>query len=170
MIFVEKKLVLETFIVLIYTSLYCLFTVYIPVGIYMFKVNIRNTRTLIHVNCRNSRTSDDIDLRLGPVTKLEERNKTMSKKFENDVISANCDVIVIFLIFGQFGAVRKPDSGCIIRKTSISAPLKSPPRLGLKSDSHLPNKFFYLLQWKLFKNDENCFLFYLKSSVHSENI
>ena len=24
---------------------------------------------------------------------------------------------------------------------------------GLKSDSHLPKKLFYLLQWKLFKND-----------------
>ena len=82
MIFVEKKLVLETFIVLIYTSLYCLFTVYIPVGIYMFKVNIRNTRTLIYVNCHNSRTSDDINMRLGAVTKLDERNKTMSKKLK----------------------------------------------------------------------------------------
>ena len=127
MIFVEKKLVLETFIVLIYTSLYCLFTVYIPVGIYMFKVNIRNTRTLIYVNCHNSRTSDDINMRFGAITKLDERNKTMSKKFENDVISANCDVIVIFPIFGQFGAIRKLDSGRIIRKTSISVPLKSPP-------------------------------------------
>ena len=33
----------------------------------------------------------------------------------------------------------------------------------LKSDSHLPKKFFYRLQWKSFKNDEKCFLFHLKS-------
>ena len=123
----REETFIETFIVLIYTSLYCLFTVYIPVGIYMFKVNIRNTRKLIYVNCHNSRTSDDINMRLGAVTKLDERNKKMSKKFEKDAVSANCDVIVIFPIFGQFGAIRKLDSGRIIRKASISVPLKSPP-------------------------------------------
>ena len=32
---------------------------------------------------------------------------------------ANCDVIVIFLIYGQFGANRKPDSGHIVYKTYI---------------------------------------------------
>ena len=33
----------------------------------------------------------------------------------------------------------------------------------LKSDSYLPKNFFYLLQWKPFKNDEKCFLFVLKA-------
>ena len=32
-------------------------------------------------------------------------------------MSKNCDVIVIFLIYGQFGAIRKPDSGGVICKT-----------------------------------------------------
>ena len=32
-------------------------------------------------------------------------------------MSANCDVIVIFLIYGQFRAIQKPNSGCIIWKT-----------------------------------------------------
>ena len=32
---------------------------------------------------------------------------------------ANCDVIVIFAIYGQFGATQKPDSGRIVRKTYI---------------------------------------------------
>ena len=31
-------------------------------------------------NCQNSRTSDDIDMKLGPVTKFAKRNKTTSKK------------------------------------------------------------------------------------------
>ena len=31
----------------------------------------------------------------------------------------NCDVIVIFLIFAQFGAIRNPDSGRIVCKTYI---------------------------------------------------
>ena len=32
---------------------------------------------------------------------------------------ANCDVIVIFPIYGQFAAFRKPDSGRIVCKTCI---------------------------------------------------
>ena len=63
------------------------------------------------VNCHNSRTSDDINTKLGPVTKLDKRNKIASNKFDDDIMSENCDVIVIFSIYGQFGAIRKPDSG-----------------------------------------------------------
>ena len=50
-------------------------------------------------------------MKLGPVTKLDKRNKTTSKKFDVDVMSENCDVIVIFRIFDQFGAVQGLDSG-----------------------------------------------------------
>ena len=32
---------------------------------------------------------------------------------------ANSVVVVIFLIYGQFGAIRKADSGCIVCKTYI---------------------------------------------------
>ena len=35
-------------------------------------------------------------MKLGLVTKLDKRNKTMSKKFGDDVMSGNRDVIVIF--------------------------------------------------------------------------
>ena len=35
-------------------------------------------------------------MKLGPVPKLDKRNKTKSKKFYVDVVSENCDVIVIF--------------------------------------------------------------------------
>ena len=52
-----------------------------------------------------------MDMKLGPVTKLDKRNKTTSKSFDDDIMSKNCDVIVIFRIFCQFGAVRRPDSG-----------------------------------------------------------
>ena len=50
-------------------------------------------------------------MELGPVTKIDKRNKTTSKIFDDDAMSANCDVIVTFPIYGQFGAIRKPDSG-----------------------------------------------------------
>ena len=72
---------------------------------------------LIKENFHNSRTSDDVDMKLGPVTKLHKRSKTTSKKCDYDVMSENCDVIVIFRIYGQFGAMRKPDSRHIVCKT-----------------------------------------------------
>ena len=55
-------------------------------------------------------------MKLGPVTKLDKRNKTMSKKFYDDVMAENCDVIVIFPIYGQFGT---PDSGRIVCETYV---------------------------------------------------
>ena len=77
-------------------------------------------QSLIKPNCQNSRTSDDNDMKFRPVTKLDKRNKILAKKFDDDIMSANCDVIVIFLIYDQFGAIQKPDSGCIVCKTYIS--------------------------------------------------
>ena len=58
-------------------------------------------------------------MKLGPVTKLGKRNNTTSKKFEDDFMSGNCDVTVIFWIFGQFGAVRRPDPGNIVCKNYV---------------------------------------------------
>ena len=53
------------------------------------------------------------------VTKLNKRNKATPKIFYKDVISANCDVIVIFRIYGQFEAIQKLDSGCLVYETCI---------------------------------------------------
>ena len=50
-------------------------------------------------------------MKLAPVTKLDKRNKTTSKNFNDNVMSVNCDVIAIFSIHSQFGAILKPDSG-----------------------------------------------------------
>ena len=58
-------------------------------------------------------------MKLGPVTKLDKKNKTTSKKFDIYVMSKNCDTIAIFLIYSQFGAIRKPDSGRTVWKTLI---------------------------------------------------
>ena len=58
-------------------------------------------------------------MKLGPVTKLDKRNKVTSKKFDGDIMLANCDDIVIFRIYGQFGAIQKPDSGPMVCKTYI---------------------------------------------------
>ena len=42
-----------------------------------------------------------------------------SQKFDDDAILTNYDVIVIFPIYGKFGAIQKLDSGGIICKTYI---------------------------------------------------
>ena len=49
-------------------------------------------------------------MKLGPVTKLDKWNKKTSEKIDVDVVSENCDVIAIFRIFGQFGAIQRLDS------------------------------------------------------------
>ena len=46
----------------------------------------------------------------GPVTILDKRNKTTSRKIDHDVMSENYDLVVIFRISGQFGAVLIPDT------------------------------------------------------------
>ena len=49
-------------------------------------------------------------MKLRPVTKLYNRNKTTSKNFDDDIMSENCDNIIIFLIYGKFGAIQNLDS------------------------------------------------------------
>ena len=68
----------------------------------------------INKNCHNSRTSHDIDMKLGPVTKPDKINRKNLKKFEVDVMETNCDVIVFCSIYDQFPAIWKPDSGRIV--------------------------------------------------------
>ena len=61
-------------------------------------------QSLTKENYHNFRTSDDIDMKLGPVTKPDKGYKATSKKFDDDVILENCSAIVIF----QFMANLEP--------------------------------------------------------------
>ena len=56
-------------------------------------------------------------MKLGPVTKLDKRNKITLRKFDDDVVLMNCGVIVILPIYGQFDSIRKLDSGRTVSKT-----------------------------------------------------
>ena len=76
-------------------------------------------QSLIKENCQNSRTRDDIGMKFEQSTKFNKRNKTRLNQFDDDVMPANCDIIAIFLIYGQFGAILKRDSRSIICKTYI---------------------------------------------------
>ena len=51
-------------------------------------------------------------MKLARYSKLEKRNTIKSRKFDSDVIFGNYDVIAIFMIFCQFGAIGKLRSGC----------------------------------------------------------
>ena len=86
------------------------------VGISNFRIS---GQSVIKENCHNSGTGGDIDMKLGLVTKLDKTNKTVSKKFDVDVVSKNYDIIVIFRIFGQFGVIRRPDSGHRVCKSYV---------------------------------------------------
>ena len=55
-------------------------------------------QSLIKENCHNYIISDDIDMKLGPVTKSHKRNKKTSKIFDGDSMLEYCDIIVIFPI------------------------------------------------------------------------
>ena len=70
-------------------------------------------------NCCNSRTDHDIDMNFGPVTKFDKENTSTSKKFDDDVMSINYDVIALSLIYRQCSVIWKPDSEFMIYKTYI---------------------------------------------------
>ena len=85
-------------------------------------------------------------MKLRPVTKLDKRKRTTLKKNNDDVILENCDIIIIFPIYGQLGAIRKPDSGRIVFKNYIFInsnllSYKSEVRTK-KSQTQLPNYWF----------------------------
>ena len=85
-------------------------------GIYDFRIS---GESFIKEIVQNSRTSHDIDTKLGPVTKLyKRRNKTTSKKLSR----ISYRKIVTKFSLSQFmdnGAIRKPDSGRIVCKIYI---------------------------------------------------
>ena len=56
-------------------------------------------QSCIKENCHNSRTSNDTDMKLEPLTKLDKRNTTTSEIF--DVSSANCDILSFFWLMAD---------------------------------------------------------------------
>ena len=68
----------------------------------------------------NSRTSDDIVMKLASVTKLDKRNKTTSKKLMMTSYQQTVTSFSFFRIYGQLGAIQTPDSGCRVCETYIS--------------------------------------------------
>ena len=53
-------------------------------------------------------------MKTGPLSKLERRNGMTLKKIDDNIMLENYDAIVIFLIYDQFRANQKPDSGYML--------------------------------------------------------
>ena len=64
-----------------------------------------SSQSVIDKIYHNSRTNKNINLKLGPVTKIDKRNTAI--------------LIVIFLIYIQFEAMRKQDSGRMVGENYI---------------------------------------------------
>ena len=59
-------------------------------------------------------------MKSGSVIKVDKRNaETPPKKIDGDAMSVNCGGFVIFRIYGQFGAIWKPNSWPMVCKTYI---------------------------------------------------
>ena len=85
-------------------------------GIFDFRIS---GQSLINENYSNSKANNDIDIKLGSLTKLDKRNTAASKKFDDDIMSTKCDVFVIFQFCAQFGAIRKPGCGNMVHESYI---------------------------------------------------
>ena len=91
-------------------------------GISEFQIS---AQSLITENQQNFKFSDYIDVKLGQKNKTKlvqenlSRNLKQRQKVDNDVISTNCDTIVIFQIYGQLGAIQKQYFGTTVYKPYI---------------------------------------------------
>ena len=75
-------------------------------------------------------------MKLGPVTKLDKRNKTTSKKFEDDFMSANCDVI---------------DGGRIPDADSVKLTFSLTVTFYLTKRENITKKYFTQLSYRCFE-------------------
>ena len=81
------------------------------------------------------------------LTWIDKRNKTTSKKIDVDLMSENYDVIVIFRIFGQFGAIRRPDSGHRVCKSYVFSNRNLLSYKNWKQNLKISNTALTLLLW-----------------------
>ena len=53
-------------------------------------------------------------MKLRAVPKIDKTNTVTIEESGDYVVLANCDVVVIFPVYGKFGAIRKLDSGHMV--------------------------------------------------------
>ena len=76
---------------------------------------------LINKNLHNSRTTNDIDMKLRPESKLDKKNTKTSNVLTMTfwIKSASRYIIVVYSIYQKFGAIRKPASVSTVCNTYI---------------------------------------------------
>ena len=70
-----------------------------------------------------------------------------SKNFEDDVMSRNCDIIIIFPTDDQFGAIQKPNSGGMVCEICIFINSNLLPYKNWKQNSKFSNTALIILLW-----------------------
>ena len=98
-------------------------------------------------NCSNSRTSNDVDIRLGPVTKLDKRNRAKSI---NLTMSSCRQILTSLSIFGSMASLeqsrsRIPDAWSVKLTFLVTVTFyltKAENRTKIS-----PSQFFILLLW-----------------------
>ena len=92
-------------------------------------------------------------MKLGPVTKSYKRNKTTPKKLDDDIMTVNCEVIVIFQIYSQFEACRilVPDEKVIFYFTKTKNLYHSSHTIALSKGTIFAKKYllFVRICWHL---------------------
>ena len=68
----------------------------------------------INKNCNNPWAINDIDIKLGPVTMFGKRNTVTLKKVTKTWCQQIMTLLLLFLIYGCFGAIRNTNSGRMV--------------------------------------------------------
>lgn len=67
-------------------------------------------KSSLNKNCHRWVTSNDIKMKLRPLSQIEKKNTMISNKFDDEVMSVKYDVIITFPMNGRFAAAREPDT------------------------------------------------------------
>ena len=107
-------------------------------------------------------------MKFGPVTKLDKRNKKMSKKIHDDAMSETSDVIDIFPIYGQFGAIRKPIPAVkLIFLLILAFYLTKTESRTKKSSTQLSH---YCFEWRYYFGQKRIFFCKIKRALELKGI
>ena len=66
-------------------------------------------KSFINKNCPNSKTSNNIDMKLGPVTKLVKKIQQRQKSLTMTSCWQMMTSLSLFQVYGQFGVIRNPN-------------------------------------------------------------
>ena len=75
----------------------------------VFSISGFLVKSLTNKNCPNSKTSNNIDMKLGPVTNLVKKIQQRQKNLTMTSCWQMMTSLSLFQIYGQFGVIRKPN-------------------------------------------------------------